>query len=74
MSQPQAVPTKQFLNQKEVCQISTLSRSTLERLERSGEMPRPRRFGARCKRYPAQAIHEWLAGTWRPEGKEVSHV
>lgn len=66
--QPQIVPTKQFLNQKEVCQISTLSRSTLERLERSGGMPSPRRFGPRCKRYETEAILAWLRGEWSAGG------
>lgn len=56
--------TKKFYNQKEVIELSTLSRSTLERLERSSGMPAARRFGARCKRYDAAAIHSWLDGTW----------
>lgn len=70
------IPTKLYLNQKEVSKISTLSRSTLERLERTvpPSMPVPRRFSARCKRYLAADIQAWLAGTWKPAGQEVSHV
>lgn len=70
------IPTKLYLNQKEVSQISTLSRSTLERLERTNppSMPVPRRFGARCKRYLTADIQAWLDGTWTPGGHEVSHV
>ena len=68
------IPTKQYLTQKEVSIISTLSRSTLERLERDGTMPHPRRFGLRCKRYRADEIEAWLAGTWSPMDQEVSHA
>jgi len=71
---PQAVPAKLYLNQKEVCKISTLSRSTLERLERAGGMPPARRFGQRCKRYLTSDILAWLDGTWTPSRQEVSHV
>lgn len=70
MRHPQFAPTKQYLNQKEVCEISTLSRSTLERLEKSGGMPRARRFGQRCKRFKSLEIFAWLDGTWQAE---VSH-
>lgn len=70
------IPTKLFLNQKEVCELSCLSRSTLERLERQNPpgIPIPRRFSARSKRYPTDLIMQWLAGTWTPEQQEVSHV
>lgn len=74
MSQP-LIPQKQFLNQKEVCEISTLSRSTLERLERMNPpgIPAPRRFSLRCKRYFRKDIEAWLDGTWTPQ-EEVPHV
>ncbi len=71
---PAPIPTKKYFTQKEVCQISTLSRSTVERLERSGGIPAPRRFAPRVKRYPADAILAWLDGTWAPEQQEVSNV
>lgn len=77
MSQPQpaqAVPTQQYVNQKTVCIWSNCSRSTLERLERSGGMPAPRRFGQRCKRYRIDEIQAWLDGTWTPTGQGVSHA
>lgn len=60
-------PQKHFMNQKEVIVLSSLSRSTLERLERSGGMPPARRFGARCKRYRIDEIQAWLDGTWIPQ-------
>jgi len=64
--------TKRYYNQKEVIELSTLSRSTLERLERSNGMPAARRFGARCKRYDSTAIHAWLDGTWsNPDQRQV---
>lgn len=61
--------TKKFYSQKEVIELSTLSRSTLERLERSNGMPPARRFGERCKRYDAAAIHSWLDGAWCQPGE-----
>lgn len=61
--------TKKFYNQKEVIELSTLSRSTIERLESSNAMPAPRRFGARCKRYDAESIRSWLDGTWCQPGE-----
>lgn len=58
--------SSRYYSQKQVCQISNLSRSTIERLERAGGMPLPRRFGARCKRYSVELIEKWLAGEdWR---------
>lgn len=63
------VPRKHFLNQKEVIELSSLSRSTLERLERQCPpgMPPARRFGLRCKRYLLSDIQAWLDGTWIPQ-------
>lgn len=68
MSLPEKNLLPRYYSQKQVCQISCLSRSTLERLERSGGIPIPRRFGARCKRYSAELIEKWLSGEdWRGE-------
>lgn len=66
---PHVVPTKLFLTQKEVIQLSTLSRRTIERLERTTPpgVPTPVRFGQRCKRYRTEAILAWLDGTWTPD-------
>ncbi len=55
-----------YYSQKQVCSISNLSRSTIERLERTGGIPVPRRFGNRCKRYPIDLIEAWLRGDWHP--------
>lgn len=69
-----SVPAKHYINQKEVCELACISRSTCERMERDGSMPQPRRFGRRCKRYYVPAIMQWLEGTWTPVNNEVSHV
>jgi predicted DNA-binding transcriptional regulator AlpA len=60
--------TARYYSQNQVCKISSLSRSTIERLERTGGIPMPRRFGVRCKRYQVDLIDKWLNGeNWRGE-------
>lgn len=58
----------QYYTQKQIIQLTTLSRSTLERLERARKMPAPRRFG-NCKRFLISEIQEWLDGNWSSEEK-----
>jgi excisionase family DNA binding protein len=57
-----------YYTQKQIIQLTALSRSTLERLERAKKMPAPRRFG-NCKRFLITEIHEWLEGNWPKEGE-----
>jgi predicted DNA-binding transcriptional regulator AlpA len=59
----------QYYTQRQVCMLTCLSRSSIERMERAGVMPPPRRFGARCKRYPAILIQKWMDGEeWQQGG------
>lgn len=58
----------QYYTQKQIIQLTALSRSTLERLERAQKMPAPKRFG-NCKRFLIREIHEWLEGNWPKEGE-----
>lgn len=72
------VPQKRWYNKKEVCAAAQISLSTLVRAELAGTCPPGRRFGARCCRYDARQVEEWLAtGSWSPlpwqQQQEVSH-
>jgi len=67
----QEIFCKRFYSQKQICKMSGLSRSTLERLEKANKLPPPRRFGPRCKRYPIDLIEKWLKGEdWNQGGAE----
>lgn len=60
--------TPLYYTQKQVMLLSSLSRSTLERLLRANKMPAPKRFGS-CRRFLIQEVHEWLEGNWPKEGE-----
>ena len=43
-----------------VMAATSLSRTTIWRLSRRGDFPRPRRLSARCVGWDAGAVREWL--------------
>lgn len=49
-----------FLTPKAVCQRTSLSRSTLDRLVASGNFPSPIRLTDRRLAYDAEAIEAWM--------------
>lgn len=51
---------ERFLTTSAVADITTLSRSTIERKVRSGEMPSPVQLSARRKAWKESAIRQWM--------------
>ena len=49
-----------LLNIKTVCAIAGLSRTTVWRKCKAGDMPKPVRVGANCIRWPAGTVTDWL--------------
>lgn len=48
-----------FLRYPDVVATLGISRSTIERMVRSGELPRPRRIGKRAVAWPSSQIEQW---------------
>ncbi len=51
-----------MLRYPEVQRELGLSRSSIERLVRSGQFPRPRRLGLRAVAWPASEVERWKQG------------
>jgi predicted DNA-binding transcriptional regulator AlpA len=51
-----------LLTLREVEDLTRLSRSTIERLERAGKFPVRRRVSTRAVRWPAAEVERWLCG------------
>jgi predicted DNA-binding transcriptional regulator AlpA len=51
-----------LLTLREVENLTRLSRSTIERLERAGKFPHRRRVSTRAVRWTATDIERWLCG------------
>lgn len=49
-----------LLTPKAVCQRTSLSRSTLDRLVAAGDFPKPVRITERRLAYDAAAVEEWV--------------
>lgn len=52
----------QFLTPKAVCQRTSLSRGTLDRLVQAGQFPPPMRITQRRLAYEASAVEAWMQG------------
>ena len=52
--------SKRILRQREVLQMTGLSRTTLWRLEKNGDFPQRLKLGPRAVGWPASAVDEWL--------------
>lgn len=52
----------QFLTPKTVCKLTSLSRSTLDRIVASGDFPQPVRITQRRLAYRADEVEAWMAG------------
>ena len=50
-----------YLTASAVTELTTLSRATIERKVRSGEMPSPIYISERRKAWKASAIRQWMA-------------
>ena len=68
---------EQLLNKQEVCRRLSVSKSTLERLVRDGEMPKPLHVSLRRVAWPASTVDAFIASrrttdiavpgsTWHP--------
>lgn len=49
-----------FLTPKRVCELTSLSRSTLDRLVAAGSFPQPMRITDRRLAYNAAAVEAWM--------------
>lgn len=49
-----------FLSKKDVIRLTTLSDTTIWRLEKRGEFPKRKRFGKNRVFWISKDIHEWL--------------
>ena len=62
---------QQLLTRVEVERLCKLSKSTLFRLVRSGQFPRPIRIGPRAVRWRAAELEVWLSGRPYSNGDSV---
>lgn len=60
--------SKRLLPRREVEQRTGLSRASIYRLMRRGELPEPIKVGPRAVRWPESEIDSWLAGRPRSRG------
>lgn len=52
-----------MLRRTEVCRLTGLSASTLDRLERAGQFPARRRIGRSAVAWIDTEVNAWIAGT-----------
>jgi prophage regulatory protein len=50
-----------LLKKATVSAVTGLSASTIERKIAEGKFPRPVKLGARCVRFPSDAVQAWIA-------------
>ena len=62
----------QFLTPKSVCQRTSLSRGTLDRLVQAGQFPPPMRITQRRLAYEASAVEAWMQSRLEEHSGEVS--
>ena len=53
-------PGVKIIRFSEVCRVTGLSRSTIERLRSKGKFPTPLLLGGRAIGWPDSAIYDWL--------------
>ena len=56
-----------FLREREVCELTSLARTTLWRLRRRGEFPTPHTLTTGRKGYARREIADWLAAHGRAD-------
>ena len=57
--------THAFLNEKQVCERTSLSRSTIWRLRQAGDFPEPVKITERRVAYRAEDVEAWIADKGR---------
>ena len=62
---------QQLLTRQDVQRLCRISKTTLYRLLRSGQFPRPIRIGPRAVRWCAGELNRWLAGRPRSPGDGI---
>lgn len=50
----------QLLDKKQVCALVGLKSTSIDDRVRAGTFPEPIRMGARCTRWPAGAVRQWI--------------
>lgn len=53
---------ERLLSTKQVCDLTSLSRTSIWRLERQGEFPSARPLFGKRKAYVEREVREWIAG------------
>ncbi|HQL54974.1 MAG TPA: AlpA family phage regulatory protein [Phycisphaerae bacterium] len=76
MSQPftsiNAIPEGGVLRRRDVLELLGFSESTLLRMEKAGEFPRPIRVSERRIGYPASEVRAWLRERLAQAGRNVA--
>ena len=55
-----ATATERALTLDDVCRLTGLSRATVQRMERAGDFPPPRRLGVAAVRWLSSDVETWL--------------
>lgn len=58
----------EFLSRKDICRLTGMSITTLWRLGKSGDFPKPVRLSPRSVKWPKTVIYDWLTSKMREAG------
>jgi predicted DNA-binding transcriptional regulator AlpA len=58
---PRPATPAELFDERQVCELTTLSPNTLDRMIKCGGFPRPLRLAKRLKRWRATDVRAWIA-------------